>query len=243
MRISNFTPDLSVERFNRFHLTPNEVCHLGRVGVGSEKDLSETRKRLSNISAREGLIPFQKSGSGKTSPNLYSAKSVIMFRCIDDLTRNTNNKQTFSYAAEIAAVVGEIAETLVQNNDNIHDIDVAENENWFVAYGTYLGRADPKIIEPGKFTASNIMRTPNAGVYAAGELTWEILRRYPDYWHDDRLKNGLEQLDRYRGHDQNGKPLDPNHPWNRNLPPLKRAKRILEIEEYIAAQEAKEGLD
>jgi hypothetical protein len=33
-------------------------------------------------------------------------------------------------------------------------------------------------------------------------------------------------------------PLDPNHIWNQGLPPLERAKRLVEIEEYIARREA-----
>jgi len=242
MRISLYTPDFSVEELNRFHLTANDACLLGAVGIENEKALGESRKRLSNISARDGLIPFEKSGTGKTSPNLYSVKSALMFRCVDDLTRNNNNKKTFEYAAEIAAAVGEVAETLVANNDDLHDIDVAENLNWYVAYGSY-GKASPKIIEPGKFTPGNIMRGGDAGIYAAGELTWNILRSYPDYWADNRVATGLDRLPRYRGCDLDGNPLDPNHPWNRDLPPLERAKRLVEIEEYIAALEAKEGAD
>lgn len=240
MQISLYTPDFSVEELNRFHLTAHDACLLGAVGIESGKMLAESRKRLSNISSRDGLIPFEKSGTGKTSPNLYSVKSALMFRCVDDLTRNNNNKKTFEYAAEIAAAVGEIAEALVANNADLMDIDVAESENWYVAYGSY-GKASPRIIEPGKFTAGNIMRGDDVGIYAAGQLTWNILRNYPDFWADNRLETGLDRLSRYRGCDLEGRPLDPNHPWNRDLPPLERAKRLVEIEEYIAGLEAKEG--
>ena len=191
MRISRYTPDFSVEELKRFHLTANDACLLGAVGIENKKALAESRKRLSNISARDGLIPFEKSGTGKTSPNLYSVKSALMFRCVDDLTRN-NNKKTFEYAAEIAAAVGDIAETLVANNSDLGSIDVAESLNWYVAYGAY-GKASPKIIEPGKFTPSNIMRGGDAGIYAAGELTWNILRSYPDYWADNRVATALSQ--------------------------------------------------
>lgn len=242
MRISLYTPDFSVDELNRFHLTASDACLLGGVGSYSDAALAESRKRLSNVSSRDGLIPFEKSGAGKTSPNLYSVKSALMFRCMDDLTGNNNNKKTFEYAAEIAAAVGEVAETLVENNADLNEICVPENQNWYVAYGVY-GKASPKIIEPGKFTPVNIMRGADAGIYAAGEMTWNILRTYPDYWYENRLKNGLERLERYRGCDLNGRPLDPNHPWNRDLPPLERAKRLLEIEEYIAALEAKKGGD
>lgn len=239
MRISLYTPDFSVDELNRYHLTANDACMLAGL-ISSEAAWADSRKRLSNLSSRDSLIPFEKSGTGKTSPNLYSVKSALMFRCVDDLTRNTNNKKTFEYAAEIAAAVGEIAESLVANNSDLDDIDVAENLNWYVAYGSY-GKASPKIIEPGKFTPGNIMRGADAGIYAAGELTWNILRNYPDYWANNRIATGLDRLPRYRGCDLYGKPLDPNHPWNRDLPPLERAKRLVEIEEYIAALEAREA--
>lgn len=241
MRISLYTPDFTVDELNRFHLTANDACLLGAVGAGSEKSLAESRKRLSNISARDGLIPFEKSGVAKTSPNLYSVKSALMFRCVDDLTGHKGSQRTFAYAAEIAQAVGEVAEKLVAENADLMDIDVSENENWYVAYGSYGGRADPKVIAPGRFTASAIMRGSDTGIYAAGELVWNILRHYPGFWYENRLERGLERLERYRGSDLQGKPLDPNHPWNRDLPPLERAKRLVEIEEYIAALEAKEG--
>lgn len=219
MRISRYTPDFTVEEFNRFHLTAADVCDLGGVGVGSETTHAESRKRLSNLSARDRLIPFEKSGTGKTSPNLYSCKSALMFRCIDDLTGNSSNKKTFEYAAEVAARVGEVAEALVANNSDLIHIDVPESENWYVAYGSHR-EASPKIIEPGRFTPANIMRGADAGIYAAGEITWNILRRYPDYWFENRVKNGLERVSRYDGADLEGRPLDPNHPWNKDLAPL-----------------------
>lgn len=47
--------------------------------------------------------------------------------------------------------------------------------------------------------------------------------------------------EKYRGFDFNGFPLDPKHPWNTALPPDERARRLIEIEEYIAAREAAEA--
>lgn len=243
MRISLYTPDFTVDELNRYHLTANDACLLGAVGIESEKALAESRKRLSNISSRDGLIPFEKSGTAKTSPNLYSVKSALMFRCIDDLTGHKGSQRTFAYAAEVAQSVGDVAERLVEENADLMDIDVPEDQNWYIAYGSWGGVAKPKLIAPGKFSASAIMRGSDTGIYAAGELIWNILRRYPDYWYDNRLEHGLERLERYRGCDLEGKPLDPNHPWNRDLPPLERAKRLVEIEEYIAALEAKRGDD
>lgn len=46
---------------------------------------------------------------------------------------------------------------------------------------------------------------------------------------------------RYAGADAKGFPLDPNHAWNRDLPPDQRAARLREIEEHIEARDAKRG--
>jgi hypothetical protein len=44
---------------------------------------------------------------------------------------------------------------------------------------------------------------------------------------------------RYDGCDTHGYPLDPQHPWNRDLPPAKRRKRLADIEAYINERDAK----
>jgi hypothetical protein len=44
---------------------------------------------------------------------------------------------------------------------------------------------------------------------------------------------------RYAGCDDEGWPLDPEHRANKDLPPLDRAKRLVEIEEYIAKRDEK----
>jgi hypothetical protein len=46
---------------------------------------------------------------------------------------------------------------------------------------------------------------------------------------------------RYIGVDDAGFPLDPNHPGNLNLSPLARAKRLVEIEEYIEDRDRSES--
>jgi hypothetical protein len=46
---------------------------------------------------------------------------------------------------------------------------------------------------------------------------------------------------RYDGCDINGHPLDPQHPWNRDLTPTKRRTRLAEIEAYINERDAKWG--
>ncbi|HEX2524818.1 MAG TPA: hypothetical protein VHL31_00745 [Geminicoccus sp.] len=43
---------------------------------------------------------------------------------------------------------------------------------------------------------------------------------------------------RYDGCTPDGYPLDPEHPWNKQLPPAERAKRLAEIEAYIAQLDA-----
>lgn len=47
--------------------------------------------------------------------------------------------------------------------------------------------------------------------------------------------------ERYRGCDLQGYPLDPNHPWNKELSPAEREIRLAEIEAYVTAREAAEA--
>lgn len=69
-----------------------------------------------------------------------------------------------------------------------------------------------------------------------------------DAIHDHRLKAGAAfdwnatakpLPGKYAGCDAAGRPLDPNHPWNMNLPPHERAARLEEIENYIAERDRK----
>jgi hypothetical protein len=55
-----------------------------------------------------------------------------------------------------------------------------------------------------------------------------------------RTIGALARLFRYIGCDLKGYPLDPDHPWNRDLPPDERAARIAEIESYITDRTQKE---
>ena len=73
------------------------------------------------------------------------------------------------------------------------------------------------------------------------------IRNAFDAIHDHRIATGASfdwtatarpPLSRYAGCDDQGYPLDPDHPWNRDLPPLERAKRLVEIEEIINRREA-----
>jgi hypothetical protein len=42
---------------------------------------------------------------------------------------------------------------------------------------------------------------------------------------------------KYSGCFPDGSPVDPDHPWNRDLPPKERAKRLAKIEAYVAKRE------
>jgi hypothetical protein len=48
---------------------------------------------------------------------------------------------------------------------------------------------------------------------------------------------------RYHGCDIHGYPLDPQHPYNRDLPPAQRRKRLAEIEAYIDERDAKRAAE
>jgi hypothetical protein len=72
------------------------------------------------------------------------------------------------------------------------------------------------------------------------------IRNAFDAIHDHRIKAGakfnwtppaLPEPDRYAGCDDEGSPLDPEHPWNKDRPPVERAKRLVEIEEYIVKRD------
>lgn len=49
------------------------------------------------------------------------------------------------------------------------------------------------------------------------------------------------RLGRYAGVDVNGRPLDPEHPWNRDLPAERKALRVAEIEALIASEKENPG--
>lgn len=236
MRLARYVPKLTLSELNRKHIPPAELCDLAMVGLGGERSAREARKFLSNISDR-GFIPFEKSGPSKTAAKLYSLKAAIFLRCMDDLTGG-ENKRTYDYAAPIADAVANLADDLVQQFKSVADLD-AEGFPWFVAYGSWTGNANPRLVHRNDFSPETIVQGADNGVYAASELIWIIFRRYPDYWDRERVQRGLgAPAGRYDGVDDHGLPLDPAHPTNRDLPPLDRAKRLLEIEEYIAAREA-----
>lgn len=124
-----------------------------------------------------------------------------------------------------------------QNNDyhvRINDFNVlAELVSWKTEDGKPVGeivapfRGDPR--DPDQDFITGSIRTTREATslkfIAVGVL----------------LYNHAGPGGRYSGCDINGKPLDPEHPWNRDLPPHERGKRRSEIEEYLAAREAKEG--
>jgi len=95
----------------------------------------------------------------------------------------------------------------------------------------------------------------NARRNAVGLLRVNVslaIRNAFDAVHEHRLMTGASfdwtatgkpKPGRYAGCFPDGTPVDPDHPWNRDLPPDERAKRLAEIEEYVAAREAAEAND
>lgn len=237
MRLASYIPNLTTAELNRCHLSPAEACELAVVGVGSARGEKEARKLLNNLADRE-LLPFEKGGTGRTSPKLYSLKAAVMLRSFSELV---TNRRPYEFAYPIVQKIAAVTEKVISECHSLDDLDTADGFEWFVVYSTHERGPEPRAIRRSEFTPENVARHPDNGVFNAGELIWSIFHRYPDFWSRDRLARGLDApAGRYDGSDEQGLPLDPAHPWNRNLPPLERAKRLLEIEEYIAKREEAE---
>ncbi|BBE74560.1 hypothetical protein [Oharaeibacter diazotrophicus] len=228
MKLSHYTPNLTVAEADRFWMTPAEVCELAAIG---ESEAADVRKFLSNLSDR-GYIPCVKSGTAKTSPKLYSLVSAICLRAFKEITRSG---RTYDFAAPIVAHVADLSRELIVTHDNINDLDTGPD--WLVVYeANHRGEPKVKSTVRGDNIKSEHFYSGGGydfGVFSSGEVIWNVVRHYADYWANDRILKGLDQVGRYEGCDDNGRPLDPSHPWNANLPPLQRAKRMVEIEEYI----------
>lgn len=238
MRISTYTPKLTVAEADRCWMTPLEVCDLAVIGDPSKP---EVRRFLNNVSDR-GFIPFVKSGDAKTSPKLYSCISAVALRCFREITVSG---RPYEFAAPIAAHVADLARKIIVEVRELNELD-SEVPDWFVVYSSgWKGKVESvRTVRAEKLNPEAFFGSYDHGVFSAGDVIWNVLRHYPDYWARDRIARGLDQpAGRYDGSDSNGKPLDPAHPWNANLPPLERAKRLLEIEEYIAMRDADRAKD
>jgi hypothetical protein len=244
MKISNYTPRITPQELDRCWIQPREICELAVVG---DIEKPEVRRFLSNLSDRD-LLPFVKSGAGKTSPKLYSPNAAIGLRVFKEICRNG---RTYDFAAPIAAHIMQLARSLVSTLSDLDQLD-AGGPDWLVVFSTdHAGRSCSietlrTVMQGGTspmIPMENFSLVGNYefGVIAAGEIIWNVLRHYPDHWARERIIKGLDAPSgRYDGCDVNGMPLDPAHPWNANLPPLERAKRLVEIEEYLAATEKKD---
>jgi hypothetical protein len=232
MWISSYTPRLTVAEADRCWMSPAAVCGLAAVG---DSVRPETRKFLNNVSDR-GLIPYIKSGEGKTAPKLYSLVSAVMLRTIKEITANG---RPYDFAGPIARQAGEIARNLIEHHGSLDEIDYGGPE-WVVLYESdHGGRvARVRTARWSTLQAGDMLGTYDLGIFSAGEVVWNVIRHYADPWARERIILGLDApAGRYDGSDDQGRPLDPAHPWNASLPPLERARRLVEIEEYITARE------
>lgn len=231
MLLANYLPRLTIAEAERCWMQPIDLCELAIIG---EEHRPETRKFLANISDR-GLVDFVKSGEAKTSPKLYSLKSAIMlhaFRALTDLYL------PYDVADPIAMKVYDVAKELIGTVGHYHDISELD---WIVLFHVERGKpVGIKVLREDEVTADRITHSYHSagGHIEAGRICFNILRRYGDYWSQDRIKHRVDApAGRYDGVDLDGNPLDPAHPLNKNLPPLEYAKRLLEIEQYIAARD------
>ena len=239
MRIATYTPKLTIAEADRCWMLPIDVCALAAIGDAEKPDV---RRFLSNISDR-GHIPFEKSGEAKTKPRLYSCISAIILRTMREIT---DSGRSYEFAAPIAEHVGNLVRGLIRDCASLDELDTGDPD-WIVIYQARWNGSAHKIktirsadFRPAIFVGGSY----DHGVFLAGDVIWNALRHYADYWARDRVARGIDQPSRYDGGDDKGYPLDPGHPWNRDLPPLERAKRLVEIEDFIARREAerdKEG--
>lgn len=229
MKLASYLPSLTSAEVTRCWMTPVEVCDLAAIGDPRQ---DQVRRFLNNVSDR-GYVPFEKSGTGRTAPRLYSLQSAVMLRALREITASG---RTYEFAAPIAAQAGDLLVELVARASAYDDVD--END-WLICYSSnWHGVAsDIRLIRADDFTPAVVAIHFDVGVLAAGSLLWNALHNYKDCWARNRIQRGVDRPGRYDGADVNGHPLDPAHPWNASLPPLERARRLLEIEEYITARE------
>ena len=237
MRIALYGPRLTVAEYNRYHLSPADACDLAYVGLGNERTAKEARKFLSNVAER-GYLPSERTGTGKTSPRKFSLKSCVILKVLSDLTRGPGAR-TYDFAVPIGNAVADLGAQLITTLDDVHELDTMEGFEFFIRYRMTFEEA-PRVVHREEFSPATVADAPDTGIYAAAEVIWYIFRQYADYWSRDRIARGLEgPPGRYDGTDEKGDPLDISHHWYRGLTPLQRAKRMLEIEEFLAKRDGK----
>ncbi|MFA5119835.1 hypothetical protein [Zavarzinia sp.] len=234
MRIIADLPELKRADVNRCWLPPVELCQLAGLDDASAQ---EVRNLLSNASLA-GLIPFERAGRAKTSPKLYSATGAAMLRTVWEMTRSG---RSYEFVAPVAHVIGEMMGALVENLPRIDDLDRADGLSHLVIYAC---DGNGQIVDVRQVTDRSLAPRSllgdhggfDVGVVFAGEIVWNVLRHYPDFWRRDLAqRTAARRRSLYRGADPDGNPLDPDHPFNRDRPAVDRARRLLEIEEFIEA--------
>jgi hypothetical protein len=106
--------------------------------------------------------------------------------------------------------------------------------------------SDPEAMAKGRAVEAEFHTARENAVSVLRVNVSLAIRNAFDAIHEHRIKTGAKfdwtvtaapEPDRYAGCDDDGSPLDPEHPWNKDRPPVERAKRLVEIEEYIVKRE------
>lgn len=230
MKIAGYLPHLTLAEAERCWLSPADTTSLA--GMGDLND--ELRRFLGNVSH---LLPHVKSGTGKTSPKLYSCLSSMQLRVLREVSATG---RPYEFAAPISEAVAQIARDLITTIGNLDDLDRPNGFQWYVVYECIAKDKPPKpvIIGPGQFTPQHIIQGYETGIVAAGEIIWNALRHYADYWARERIATGKDRPPGvYEGFDDTGSPLDISHLTYRDMTPLERAKRLVEIEEFVSKRD------
>ncbi len=234
MKLARHLPDLTVDELNRYWLNPIQVCDLA--AIGQHRD-PKVRRFLGNVSDAK-MLPFRKSGPAKTAPRLYSLKSATMLRTMREVSASGRG---YEFAGAIADKVATIMTDMVESVSH-HD-QVREQDQWLIVYAALWNGSFAffELVKRRDFSIS-YLKAYDSSVFDAGALIQEALNAYIGAWGRDRVDRGVD-IDqcRYAGYDDEGRPLDPTDPSNFSDDPVERARRRLEIEEYIAKRDEEEG--
>jgi hypothetical protein len=235
MRLYDDLPELDVAEAERCWIEPDDALRMA--GLDTTKNPA-CRKFWANIVSR-GHVPFAKEGKGKTSPRLHSLLASVKARVIWEICRNLH---TYEIAAPIADEAVKLATHLIQTVPHRHSIP---EYDWPCIYTLdHKGNLGPfKLVRSEEITndlLNSFGRGYHVNMIQVGEIVRRVIEAYGDLWSADLHRRGIIRPGRYDGCDAEGYPLDPEHPWNKDLPPLERAKRLLEIEEYIERREEHE---
>lgn len=202
MKISSYTPKLTVDEAQRCWMTPIEVCDLAAIGDASDP---KVKKLLNTLSDRNHL-PFVKSGEARTAPRLYSLVSAAMLRVFFDITRDG---RTYKYAEPVARYIAEIMVEAVEKCSTLADVDHTIGD-LTVFFADVREDGTPLSIGAGVGVGLGLLRS----TYDAGYLVFKLLNIYPDLWHGDLVKRGEiepDEPDMSDRFDSEGRPI-----WGRD---------------------------